>query len=139
MIIFARTVELTVAIICGCLPPLAPLYTQFMTSQRIRSSVRQLLSLTFGTRSRSSPASSRDNHSTKAPKAEFPKEGFTRMTDGNSNVQLVNLDKGTTDTEILAGGTDSFEDHEGLGQAKRGIDVQTSINQQTTVRNGEMV
>ena len=110
-----------------------------MTSEKIRSSVRQLLSLTFGTRSRSSRASSRDNQSTKAPKAEFPREGFTRMTDGSSNVQLVNLDKGTTDTEILAGGMDSFEDHDSLGQAKRGIDVQTSINQQSTVRNGEMV
>ena len=63
------------------------------------------------------------------------------MTDGSSNVQLVNLDKdkGTTDTEILAGGMDSLEDHDSLGQAKRGIDVQTSINQHSTVRNGDMV
>lgn len=110
-----------------------------MTTEKIRSSVRQLLSLTFGNRSRSSRASSRDNQITKGPKAEFPKEGFTLMADGGSNVQLVNLDKGTTDTEILTGGVDRFKDHDSLGQAKPGIDVQTSIDQHSTVRSGEMV
>ena len=125
------------AIICGCLPALAPVYTGLLKMKIIPSSLRNLLSSRGSSRSwfSRSPRSTSKNSSLHSN--DVHKKGDT--SSHNSDEKLVQLDpKDTFETKVEATGGQSASPW-----AKEGrIGMQRSVEQYRTPRGedpGRMV
>lgn len=127
------TIELNIAIICTSLPALGPLYARFLAATLEGTALRDLLSRSFGSRSRFSRSR------TSFPSSQVTGDRKDSSSSHVSNVQLVDMRSMST---VVEGGSEHKVYHEGVPEMPVGaIGLKHTVEQSVSSRdrNGTMV